>query len=39
VYYMPNVLGGADLKLLYACTVGYSNIIFGVLMIYALSGT
>ena len=35
---MPQVLGGGDLVQLHVCSVGYSNILFGVLMFYALAG-
>ena len=38
VYCIPTWLGGPDISYLSTCGVGYSNILFGVLMIFAFGG-
>jgi len=39
VYLLPSMLFGKDINQLKVCAVGYSNIIFGVLMFYSLTGS
>jgi len=38
VYWVPDLLGGRNLDYLATCGVGYSNILFGVLMLYSFTG-
>mmetsp|Transcript_93142 Transcript_93142/g.128362 ORF Transcript_93142/g.128362 Transcript_93142/m.128362 type:complete len:156 (+) Transcript_93142:264-731(+) len=38
IYYMPVKLGGGKLSYLNTCSIGYSNILFGVFMLQALTG-
>jgi len=38
VYWVPDFAGGRDLAYLSTCGVGYSNVLFGVLMLFAFTG-
>lgn len=38
VYWVPDFAGGRNLAYLSTCNVGYSNILFGVLMLFAFTG-
>jgi hypothetical protein len=38
VYWVPDAIGGHNLAYLSTCGVGYSNILFGVLMLFAFTG-
>ena len=38
VYWVPDFAGGRNLAYLSTCGVGYSNILFGVLMLFAFTG-
>jgi len=39
IYLLPSFLFGKDITQLQVCAVGYSNIIFGVLMFFSLTGS
>ena len=38
VYAVPDIFGGSQITYLSSLSIGYSNILFGILMLFALSG-